>query len=119
MPTTRTAAAHWEGSLMEGSGQVSLDSSGLGTHDVTWASRAEEPGGRHEGHREDDARAGPRRESGRQYDAPCAATRAASQRPRRPGTHRPDCLAVPLSILDAVLTPVRCAPGRRGSSGGQ
>ncbi len=46
MPTTRTAAAHWEGSLMEGSGQVSLDSSGLGTHDVTWASRAEQTGGR-------------------------------------------------------------------------
>lgn len=31
---------------MEGSGQVSLDSSGLGTYDVTWASRAEEPAGR-------------------------------------------------------------------------
>lgn len=46
MPTTRTAAAHWEGSLMEGAGQVSLDSSGLGTYDVTWASRAEEPAGR-------------------------------------------------------------------------
>ncbi len=46
MPTTRTAAAHWEGSLMDGAGQVSLDSSGLGTYDVTWASRAEEPAGR-------------------------------------------------------------------------
>lgn len=46
MATTRTASAHWEGSLMEGAGQVRLDSSGLGTYDVTWASRAEEPQGR-------------------------------------------------------------------------
>jgi osmotically inducible protein OsmC len=28
---------------MEGSGQVTLQSSGLGTYDVTWASRANEP----------------------------------------------------------------------------
>jgi osmotically inducible protein OsmC len=41
MATTRTANAHWEGSLMEGAGRVSLDSSGIGTYDVTWASRAE------------------------------------------------------------------------------
>ena len=46
MATTRTASAHWEGSLMEGAGKVTLDSSGLGTYDVTWASRAEEPNGR-------------------------------------------------------------------------
>ena len=46
MATTRTANAHWEGSLFEGSGKVSLDSSGLGEFDVTWASRAEEPNGR-------------------------------------------------------------------------
>lgn len=46
MATTRTANAHWEGSLMEGAGTVSLDSSGLGTYDVTWASRAEQPNGR-------------------------------------------------------------------------
>jgi osmotically inducible protein OsmC len=46
MATTRTATAHWEGSLLEGKGQVSLDSSGLGTYDVTWASRAEDPNGR-------------------------------------------------------------------------
>lgn len=46
MATTRTASAHWEGSLMEGAGRVTLDSSGLGTYDVTWASRAEEPNGR-------------------------------------------------------------------------
>jgi osmotically inducible protein OsmC len=46
MATTRTANAHWEGSLLEGSGRVSLDSSGLGAFDVTWASRAEDPNGR-------------------------------------------------------------------------
>jgi lipoyl-dependent peroxiredoxin len=46
MATTRNASAHWEGSLMEGAGQVSLESSGLGTYDVTWASRAEEADGR-------------------------------------------------------------------------
>lgn len=46
MATTRSATAHWEGSLMEGAGTVNLDSSGLGTFDVTWPSRAEEPAGR-------------------------------------------------------------------------
>src|SRR6188472_3273235 len=46
MATTRTSKTHWEGSLMEGAGRVSLDSSGLGTYDVTWASRAEDPNGR-------------------------------------------------------------------------
>ena len=46
MAATRTATAHWEGSLTEGAGKVSLDSSGLGTHDVTWAARTEEPNGK-------------------------------------------------------------------------
>ncbi|HON76479.1 MAG TPA: OsmC family protein [Dermatophilaceae bacterium] len=46
MATTRMASAHWEGSLMQGAGEVTFDSSGLGTHPVTWASRAEEPNGR-------------------------------------------------------------------------
>ncbi|MCO8129426.1 OsmC family protein [Acidimicrobiia bacterium EGI L10123] len=46
MATTRTATTRWEGSLMEGSGQVTLESSGLGTYDVSWPSRAEEPDGR-------------------------------------------------------------------------
>ena len=46
MATTRKATTQWQGSLMEGSGQVTLESSGLGTYDVTWASRAEEPNGR-------------------------------------------------------------------------
>jgi lipoyl-dependent peroxiredoxin len=46
MPTTRNARTHWEGSLMDGSGTVSLESSGLGSHEVTWSSRADQPEGR-------------------------------------------------------------------------
>ena len=46
MATTRTATAHWEGSLLDGKGTVSLDSSRTGSFDVTWPSRAEEPNGR-------------------------------------------------------------------------
>lgn len=46
MGTVRTAQTHWEGSLFEGSGRVTMASSGLGTFDVNWPSRAEEPGGR-------------------------------------------------------------------------
>jgi lipoyl-dependent peroxiredoxin len=46
MATTRTARAHWEGSLMEGAGQVTLASSGVGTFDVSWPSRAEEANGK-------------------------------------------------------------------------
>ena len=46
MATTRNAACEWHGSLTEGSGRVTLKSSGLGTFDVTWASRAEDPNGR-------------------------------------------------------------------------
>jgi osmotically inducible protein OsmC len=46
MATTRNASTHWEGSLFEGAGQVTLQSSGIGTYDVTWASRAEDPDGR-------------------------------------------------------------------------
>jgi len=45
MATTRKAAAHWEGSLLEGKGQVALNSSNLGTFDVTWAARSAEPNG--------------------------------------------------------------------------
>jgi osmotically inducible protein OsmC len=45
MATVRTANAHWEGTLLEGKGQVSLDSSGIGRYDVSWAARAEEPNG--------------------------------------------------------------------------
>ena len=46
MATTRTAKAHWEGSLMEGAGQVALESSGVGKYDVTWASRANDANGK-------------------------------------------------------------------------
>jgi osmotically inducible protein OsmC len=46
MATTRIAAGEWHGSLTEGSGRVNLESSGLGSFDVTWASRAEQPDGR-------------------------------------------------------------------------
>jgi lipoyl-dependent peroxiredoxin len=45
MAATRTANAHWEGSLKEGKGTVSLDSSGIGTYDVSWPARTEEPNG--------------------------------------------------------------------------
>ena len=46
MATTRTASAHWEGSLMEGSGEVTLESSGIGTYAVSWPSRAESANGK-------------------------------------------------------------------------
>jgi osmotically inducible protein OsmC len=46
MATTRTSKTHWEGSLMEGAGQVSLESSGIGSYDVSWPARAEEPNGK-------------------------------------------------------------------------
>ena len=46
MATTRNATTHWEGSLFEGSGQVTLESSGLGTYDVSWPARSEEPNGK-------------------------------------------------------------------------
>lgn len=46
MATTRIANAQWQGSLQQGAGTVSFDSSGLGTFDVTWPSRAETPQGR-------------------------------------------------------------------------
>lgn len=45
MATVRTANAHWEGSLKEGKGQVTLSSSGIGTYDVSWPARAEAPNG--------------------------------------------------------------------------
>lgn len=45
MTTTRKALAQWNGSLMEGSGQVSLESSGVGTFPVSWAARSEQPNG--------------------------------------------------------------------------
>jgi osmotically inducible protein OsmC len=46
MATTRNATTHWEGSLFEGAGKVTLESSGIGTYDVSWPARAEEPNGK-------------------------------------------------------------------------
>jgi len=46
MATTRTATTVWEGTLFEGAGKVTLDSSGLGTYDVSWPARTEAPGGK-------------------------------------------------------------------------
>jgi len=46
MATTRTAHTVWTGSLTEGSGNTTLDSSGLGTFDVTWKARTEAAGGK-------------------------------------------------------------------------
>ena len=46
MATTRTANTRWDGGLQDGKGTVSLDSSGVGSFEVTWASRAEAPQGR-------------------------------------------------------------------------
>ncbi|MEV8041513.1 OsmC family protein [Arthrobacter sp. NPDC080082] len=46
MATTRTAHTVWNGDLMTGAGNTSLDSSGLGTFDVTWKARAESAEGK-------------------------------------------------------------------------
>lgn len=45
MATTRRAEAQWRGSLMQGSGQVTLASSGIGTYPVSWPARSEEANG--------------------------------------------------------------------------
>jgi lipoyl-dependent peroxiredoxin len=45
MATTRRASAEWNGSLMEGSGTVALESSGIGSYPVSWAARSAEPNG--------------------------------------------------------------------------
>jgi osmotically inducible protein OsmC len=44
--TDRKATTVWSGPLLTGSGTVSLDSSGIGSYEVTWPSRAEEPNGK-------------------------------------------------------------------------
>ncbi len=41
MPVTTEATTVWNGSLAEGSGKVSLDSSKIGTFDVNWKARSE------------------------------------------------------------------------------
>lgn len=43
--TTRTARTAWNGSLQEGSGQVELSSSGVGTFEVSWPRRTEDAQG--------------------------------------------------------------------------
>ncbi|WP_149180761.1 OsmC family protein [Streptomyces sp. TRM49041] len=45
MATTRHAHTVWEGNLTEGTGTVTLDSSGIGSYPVSWPARAEEPNG--------------------------------------------------------------------------
>jgi osmotically inducible protein OsmC len=44
--TDRKATTVWAGSLTEGSGTVTLDTSGVGSFDVTWASRSQEANGK-------------------------------------------------------------------------
>jgi osmotically inducible protein OsmC len=46
MATTRSASTVWTGTLFEGSGEVSMDSSGVGRYPVSWPARAEEPSGK-------------------------------------------------------------------------
>ncbi|MEW2624416.1 OsmC family protein [Streptomyces sp. NPDC048106] len=46
MATTRTAHTEWEGSLVEGKGVVTFDSSGIGEQPVSWPSRAEQANGK-------------------------------------------------------------------------
>jgi lipoyl-dependent peroxiredoxin len=47
MATDRHAEVTWHGSLLEGSGRIDgVGSGAFGPLDITWASRAEEPGGR-------------------------------------------------------------------------
>ncbi|MFD6971491.1 OsmC family protein [Streptomyces sp. NBC_01310] len=46
MATTRHAHTVWEGNLLEGKGVVTLDSSGLGSYDVSWPARSEAANGK-------------------------------------------------------------------------
>jgi osmotically inducible protein OsmC len=46
MATTRTATTQWKGPLMGGAGTVSLDTSGVGSYEVSWPSRAEAANGK-------------------------------------------------------------------------
>ena len=46
MAATRTAHTVWNGDLIEGSGNTTLDSSGLGTYAVTWKARTEQAEGK-------------------------------------------------------------------------
>jgi osmotically inducible protein OsmC len=44
--TDRKATTVWSGTLFEGSGDTTFESSGIGTYPVSWASRAEEANGK-------------------------------------------------------------------------
>ncbi|WP_432123454.1 OsmC family protein [Streptomyces sp. S1] len=46
MATVRHAHTVWEGNLIQGSGVVTLDSSGIGSYDVSWPARSEQPNGK-------------------------------------------------------------------------
>ena len=45
MATTRAATTVWNGTLLEGQGQVTLNSSGVGVFPVSWPARSAEPNG--------------------------------------------------------------------------
>lgn len=44
--TDRKASTVWTGTLFEGSGETTFESSGIGTYPVSWPSRAEEANGK-------------------------------------------------------------------------
>ena len=41
MTTTRKSSAIWDGNLVQGKGKVTLNSSKIGTFDVSWPARSE------------------------------------------------------------------------------
>ena len=45
MATTRKASTVWDGTLLEGKGEVTLNSSGVGVFPVSWPARSAEPNG--------------------------------------------------------------------------
>ena len=45
MATTRKSSVVWNGNLLEGSGKVTLESSKIGTFDISWPARSAEPNG--------------------------------------------------------------------------
>ncbi|MFI9273677.1 OsmC family protein [Kitasatospora sp. NPDC052896] len=46
MATIRTARTAWDGNLLEGKGEVTFATSGIGQFPVSWASRAEQANGK-------------------------------------------------------------------------
>ena len=44
--TDRKATTVWSGTLFEGSGETTFESSGIGTYPVSWPARTEEPNGK-------------------------------------------------------------------------